>query len=371
MTDQHTHEYWMSQALKLARRGLYSTAPNPRVGCVVVKDNLLVAEGWHEFTGGPHAEINAINSATIMPGSDFYVTLEPCSHQGKTPPCVDALINLRPRRVIIGMQDPNPVVAGQGVEKLRQAGVEVIANMLETQARELNVGFNSRFEKQRPFVRLKMATSLDGRTALKNGKSQWITGEAARKDVQFLRARASAILTSASTVLADNPSLDVRLSVDDLVQQCDVRQPVRVIIDSQLRLTGKEKAFHCGGEVWIYTLNADEKKHRQLQAAGADITLFNSADQQINLKQLLTDLASREINEVHTECGQALAGALLQQRLVDEIVLYMAPKLLGSAALGLFDLGELTDMNSIQRCKINQVRTIGEDFRITLTPEQN
>jgi len=371
MSDQHTHEYWMSQALKLACHGLYSTAPNPRVGCVVVKNNLLVAEGWHEFTGGPHAEINAINNAKIEPGCDFYVTLEPCSHQGKTPPCVDALINLKPLRVIIGMQDPNPLVAGQGLEKLRQAGIEVIANVLKTQARELNCGFISRFEKKRPFVRLKMASSLDGRTALNNGKSQWITGEAARKDVQFLRARASAILTSASTVLADNPSLDVRLSVDDLAQQCDVRQPVRVIIDSQLHLTGKEKVFRCGGAVWVYTINNDEEKHKQLQAAGADITLLNGADQQLGLKQLLTHLASREINEVHTECGQTLAGALLQQGLVDEIVLYMAPKLLGSAARGLFELGELTDMDSIQRCKINQVRTIGEDIRITLTPEQN
>lgn len=371
MTDQRTHEYWMSQALKLARRGFYSTHPNPRVGCVVVKEAALVASGWHEFTGGPHAEINAINSATIAPGSDFYITLEPCSHQGKTPPCVDALINLKPRRVIIGMQDSNSLVAGQSVEKLRQVGVEVISNMLESQARELNCGFISRFEKQRPFVRLKMACSLDGRTALNNGKSQWITGEAARKDVQFLRARSSAILTSATTVLDDDPSLNVRLSNDDLVQQCEVRQPVRVIIDSQLRLTGKEKIFRSDGVVWIYTLNSSEEKHRQLQAAGADVTLFDSSDQQIDLKQLLTHLASREINEVHSECGQTLAGALLQQELVDEIVLYMAPILLGSAARGLFDLGELTDMNSSQRCKINQVRTIGEDIRITLTPEQN
>jgi len=371
MPDQHIHEYWMSQALRLARRGLYSTAPNPRVGCVVVKDGVLVAEGWHEFTGGPHAEINAINNAKIKPGSDFYVTLEPCSHQGKTPACVDALLKLNPSRVIVAMADPNPLVAGQGLEKLLLNKVEVICGVLKTQARELNSGFISRFEKQRPFVRLKMASSLDGKTALNNGKSQWITGEAARRDVQFLRARASAILTSASTVLADNPSLDVRLSADDLAQQCDVRQPVRVIVDSQLRLTGKEKVFHCGGEIWIYTLNSDDEKRKQLQAAGAEVTVLNSADQQINLKQLLMHLASREINEIHTECGQTLAGALLQQGLVDEIVLYMAPKLLGSAARGLFDLGELTDMNAIQRCKINQIRTIGDDIRITLTPEQN
>lgn len=371
MTDQRTHEYWMSQALRLARRGLYSTAPNPRVGCVVVKDDLLIAQGWHQITGGPHAEINAINNASIQLGSDFYVTLEPCSHQGKTPPCVDALVKLQPRRVIIAMQDPNPLVAGQSIEKLKAAGIEVVSGVLQAQARELNCGFIARFEKKRPFVRLKMASSLDGRTALKNGKSQWITGEAARKDVQFLRARSSAILSSAITVLDDEPSLNVRLSNDDLVQQCDVRQPVRVIIDSKLCLTGREKIFHCGGEVWIYTSNTNNAKHRQLKAAGANITLLGSNDQQIDLKQLLIHLASREINEVHTECGQTLAGALLQQGLVDEIVLYMAPMLLGSAARGLFELGELTDMNSRQRCKINQIRSIGDDIRITLTPEQN
>ena len=369
MTNLQSHEYWMSQALQLARRGLFSTAPNPRVGCVVVQENQLISEGWHEFAGGPHAEINAINKTSIKPGCDFYITLEPCSHQGKTPPCVDALIKLQPRRVIIGMQDPNPLVAGQGIGKLRQEGIEVISNVLEAQVHELNSGFISRFEKKRPFVRLKMASSLDGRTALKNGKSQWITGESARQDVQYYRARASAILSSAATVLADDPSLNVRLSQNDLDQQCGVRQPARVIIDSQLRLTGNEKIFNCDGDVWVYTLNADEEKHRLLREAGADVTLLKSENKQLDLKQLLIHLASREINEIHTECGQSLAGALLRYGLVDEILLYMAPTLLGNQARGLFDLGELTEMNSRLRCKINQIRTIGDDIRITLTPE--
>ena len=371
MTDQPPHEYWMAEALRQARRGLYSTHPNPRVGCVVVKDRQLLCAGFHALTGGAHAEVNALKQIESASDCDVYITLEPCSHHGRTPPCVDALIAAKPARVIVAMQDPNPRVAGQGLEKLRLAKIEVICGVLEEQARALNCGFVSRFENKRPFVRLKMAASLDGKTALNNGESQWITGEAARRDVQFLRARASAILTSASTVLDDNPTMNLRLSKNELAQQCDVKQPVRVIIDSQLRLTGKEKIFQSGGEIWIYTLNANEKEHRQLQAAGADITLLQSTDLRVNLKQLMTDLASREINEVHSECGQTLAGALLQQGLVDEIVLYMAPKLLGSAARGLFELGELTDMNSARRCKINQIRTIGEDIRITLTPEQS
>lgn len=369
MSNLANNEYWMSQALQLARKGLYSTVPNPRVGCVVVKDNTLLAEGWHEYAGGPHAEINAINNADIEPGCDIYITLEPCSHHGKTPPCVDALIKLIPAKVIISMQDPNPLVGGEGIARLKQAGVEVITGVLEPQARELNCGFISRFENKRPFIRLKMASSLDGRTALSNGESLWITGEAARRDVQFLRARSSAILTSAATVLGDDPRLDVRLSKQALKQQVDVRQPVRVVVDSKLRLSGEEKIFEQDGAVWIYTLNADRDRHQQLVAAGADITVFDGVEDRIDLSHLFEHLASREINEVHTECGQTLAGALMREKLVDELVLYMAPKLLGSQARGLLDLGELTEMDSTPKCKIKQLRSLGEDIRITLTPE--
>ena len=241
------HQRWMAQALQLARKGLYSTHPNPRVGCVVVKESKPVARGWHEFTGGPHAEINAISNNQVPPGCDFYVTLEPCSHHGKTPPCVDALIKRQPGRVIIAMQDPNPLVAGAGIAKLQAAGIEVVSGVLESEARLLNPGFVSRLEKGRPFVRLKMATSLDGRTALKNGESQWITGESARLDVQRLRARSSAILSSAKTIKDDNPSLNLRLSKSDLDQNTEVRQPVRVIVDAKLQLTGNEKVFQTGG----------------------------------------------------------------------------------------------------------------------------
>lgn len=369
MPNLANNEYWMSRALQLARKGLYSTAPNPRVGCVIVRDNILVAEGWHEYTGGPHAEINAINHADIEPGSEIYVTLEPCSHHGKTPPCVEALLNLKPAKVIIAMQDPNPQVSGNGIDQLKQAGIEVITGVLEVQARELNCGFISRFENKRPYIRLKMAGSLDGRTALSNGKSQWITGEKARRDVQFMRARSSAILSSAATVLADSPSLSVRLSAEELNQQREVSQPVKVIVDSGLRLSGQEKIFEQGGAVWIYTLIADKDRHRPLLAAGADITVLEDLDGHINLNALTEHLASREINEIHTECGQTLAGALMREKLVDELVLYLAPQFLGSQARGLLDLGELTEMDFTPKCKIKQLRSVGEDIRITLTPE--
>jgi len=370
MPEQQTHEYWMAQAIRQARRGLYTSHPNPRVGCVVVKDNELVATGFHEYAGGPHAEVNALGQGRTATGCDIYVSLEPCSHHGKTPPCVDALIAAKPARVIVAMQDPNPLVAGQGIEKLRLAKIDVVCGVLEEQARALNCGFISRFENKKPFVRLKMATSLDGKTALNNGESQWITGEAARRDVQFLRARASAIITSAATVLSDDPSLDIRLSKNDLNHLREVRQPVRVVVDSKLTLGGQEKLFRQGGPVWIYTQCSDQNKFKALKAAGAEIILSRPTKSgNIDLNQMMQDLAEREINEVHTECGQSLAGALLQQGLVNELVIYIAPTILGSQARGAFEIGELTDMNKQLRCKIIQVRNIGDDLRITLVPE--
>ena len=367
MTRPSNHQYWMAQALQLARKGFYSTDPNPRVGCVIVKDQTLIAQGWHEFTGGPHAEVNAINSAPVAEASNIYVTLEPCSHQGRTPPCVDELIKLKPESVVIAMRDPNPAVAGEGIAKLEAAGIKVVSGVLEIEARALNSGFISRMEKNRPFVRLKMAMSLDGRTALKNGQSQWVSGEAARIDVQRLRARSSAILTSASTVIDDNPSLNLRLSKQDLGQDIDVRQPQRVIIDSQLRLSGKEKLFRSGGEVWIYTLNDNEKSIEDLSAAGAQVTVLeNKNEKHINLVELMSHLADREVNELHTECGQTLAGALLQQGLVDEMVIYMAPKVMGNQARGCFELGEITQMSHSLDCSFEEIRRIGDDMRLTL-----
>ncbi|MFT5658359.1 MAG: diaminohydroxyphosphoribosylaminopyrimidine deaminase [Gammaproteobacteria bacterium] len=367
----YSHEYWMAKALQLARNGLYSVDPNPSVGCVIVKDNVCVSEGWHEFRGGPHAEINAINNQVMPKGCQIYVSLEPCSHLGKTPPCVDVLISLNPASVVIATQDPNPLVAGKGIAKLETAGIEVTCGVLEKEARHLNRGFMSRMERNRPFLRVKMASSLDGRTALSNGVSQWISGEPARLDVQRLRARSSAILTSARTVIADDPAMNVRLSNAALGQTIEVRQPIRVIVDSKLSLTGTERIFSTGGQIRIITANTNPIEQARLTQAGAEVIVLDNTPQngKIDLTQMMQYLASIEINEVHTECGQHLAGALIQQRLVDEIVLYMAPCFLGNKAQGLFDLGDITQMKDRLDFQVSDMRNLGEDIRLTLTPE--
>jgi len=366
------HHRWMAEALRQARKGLYSTHPNPRVGCVIVRQGEMLSAGWHEYTGGHHAEVNALAGVEIPPGADFYVSLEPCSHHGRTPPCVDALIAAAPARVIVAMQDPNPDVSGRGLEQLRGSGIEVISGVLESQARELNPGFIKRMEQRMPFVSIKMALSLDGRSALNNGVSKWITGEPARRDVQFLRARSSAILSSAQTVLADNPSLNLRLSKAELEQDCDVRHPVRVLVDSKLRLSGNEKVFSTTGEIWIYTCSGDTKaKARLLDRNALVIDLAGDDSGQVSLSAMLADMAQRGINEVHTECGSRLAGALIEQQLADQIALYLAPHLLGDSARGGFDLGELTAMEQRKPCRICDIRQVGEDLRLTLNLNQD
>jgi len=370
MSSAQPHQYWMAAALREARKGLYSTPPNPRVGCVVVREEKILASGWHEYTGGPHAEINALESAQLPPGTSVYVTLEPCSHHGRTPPCVDALVAARPERVIVAMADPNPKVSGRGLARLRDQGIDVIEGVLESEARALNPGFIKRMQQGLPFLRIKMASSLDGRTALANGVSQWITGTAARRDVQFLRARACAILSSAQTVLQDDPSLNLRLSAADLGQTRTPRQPVRVIVDSKLRLDGTQKLFDGEGDVWIYTTRDDSARVERLVEAGAEVIRIDAdARGQVDLTRMLQDLARREINEIHGECGAGLAGALLVQGLVDEIVLYLAPHLLGSAARGIFDLGELTQMEQRRPCRLVDTRQLGDDLRLSLNPE--
>ena len=362
------HHYWMAEALRQARKGLYSTPPNPCVGCVIVVDDVMLASGWHGYSGGPHAEVNALQAAEIPVGGDVYVTLEPCSHHGKTPPCVDALIEAKPARVIVAMQDPNPQVSGRGLQQLRDQGIEVIVGVLEAEARNLIRGFSKRMEQAVPFVSIKMALSLDGRSALKNGSSQWITSAPARQDVQFLRARAGAILTSAQTVLEDDPSLNVRLSKQELKQIFEVRQPVRVVLDSRLRLSGSEKLFTIPGDIWIYSLSEDADRKQRLEARGATvIPITGNESGQIDLHAMLQDLAQRGINDLHSECGQRLAGALIKQGLADQLVVYLAPHLLGSAARGGFDLGELTAMEQRKTCSMRDIRQFGEDLRLTLS----
>ena len=377
-TDQYslnatTHLSFMARAITLARKGQYTTHPNPRVGCVLVKDEQIIAEGYHQRAGGPHAEIVALQAAgEAAKGATAYVTLEPCSHTGRTPPCADALVRAGVSIVVIAMQDPNPCVAGSGIARLKAAGIQVIYGVMEAEARVLNPGFIRRMEHGLPFVRLKMATSLDGRTALASGESKWITGAAARRDVQFWRARSDAIMTGINTVIADDPSLNVRLSAKELGIEGEVIQPVRVIMDSQLRCPTDSQLFSLPGETLIYTKRYNSDKVYELEQAGAKVVVLESADPtaRLSLEAVLRDLAKRETNEIHIEAGSILAGQLLEAGLASELLLYMAPHLLGSDAMGAFRLPKLQQMQDRINLKIQDIRAIGEDWRIIAALEQ-
>ncbi len=351
-----TDSQWMARALQLAELGLNTTSPNPRVGCVLVKNGKNIGEGWHQRAGEPHAEVLALRAAgTATQGATAYVTLEPCCHFGRTPPCAGALIAAGISRVVVAMQDPNPLVSGQGIAALRAAGIEVECGLMETTARELNIGFFSRMTRGLPWVRSKIAASLDGRTALANGTSQWITGEAARHDVQRWRARSCAVLTGVGTVLADDPQLNVRIDVD--------RQPLRVVVDSALRISADAKIIQGG--VLIFTACNDISKHTALQARGAQVVLLPGANNRVGLSAMLRDLAQRGINEVLVEAGRTLNGALLKAGLVDELVVYLAPQLLGDGARGMANLGELTQLEQRMNLVWQDVRQVGNDLRIT------
>lgn len=355
------HEY-MARAMQLAARGLYTTDPNPRVGCVIVKDKQVVGEGWHVRAGEAHAEIHALQQAgEKAKGATVYVSLEPCCHHGRTPPCSDALIAAQVSRVVVAMQDPNPLVAGNGMRQLQNAGIQVEAGLLESQAKALNPGFIQRMQTRRPFVRNKLAMSLDGRTAMANGESKWITSEAARQDVQRLRARSSAIMTGVGTVLADDPALSVRLP--------DVeRQPLRVIIDTNLSTPVNAKLLTEPGQTVIMTANSDTDMHDTLRKAGAEVVQVGTDAQAIDLHVVLARLADRKVNEVLLETGATLSGAMLEARLIDEMVIYMAPLLMGDAARGLYRLPHLQQMADRIDLDIREVRSVGKDLRITVTP---
>lgn len=354
---------FMASALRYARRGVYTTSPNPNVGCVIVKDNQEIAVGWHQKAGEAHAEINALNRAgDNASGATAYVTLEPCSHHGKTGPCADALIAAGIAKVYVAMKDPNPLVAGQGIERLQQAGIEVQVGLLEARARLLNQGFIKRMETGLPFVRIKMAMSLDGRTAMASGESQWVTGPAAREDVQRYRARSSAILTGIGTVLADDPSLNVRL--DEAGYNGDIRQPLRVILDTHGRLPATAKLLNLEGQVLLIT--ADKSKlfdHKNLLVE--EVALKNG---KLDLQQVMQVLVRYQINEVHVEAGSVLCGALLNENLVDEIIVYMASHLMGDNAQGLFSLPDIETMQQRINLKIEDIRAVGDDWRITAKP---
>ena len=348
---------WMAHALRLAELGLCTTSPNPRVGCVLVREGKLIAKGWHKRAGEPHAEVHALHAAgESASGATAYVTLEPCSHHGRTPPCADALIAAGVRRVVVAMQDPNPLVAGQGIARLRAAGIDVECGLMEDAARELNIGFFSRMTRGTPWVRSKIAASLDGRTALANGSSKWITGDAARHDVQHWRARSCAVLTGIGTVLADDPQLNVRESTTE-------RQPLRVVVDSGLRISPGARILQDGPTL-IYTACADTEKQQSLITRGAEVVILAGADGKVDLSEVLQNLGKRGINEVLVEAGHTLNGSLMQAGLVDELVLYCAPQLLGDAARGMVEIGELTQLSQRIALQWNDVRQVGNDLRI-------
>jgi len=357
----------MSRALLLAKRGIYSTDPNPRVGCVIVQGTERIGEGWHIRAGEGHAEVNALRDAgENIQAATVYVTLEPCSHFGRTSPCSQALIDAGVARVVVAMLDPNPLVAGKGVQQLKDAGIQVESGLLEQQAEALNPGYLKRMRTGQPWVRCKLAMSLDGRTAMASGESQWITSAAAREDVHRLRARSSAILTGSGTVTSDNPSMTAR--GDEAAQRSE--QPLRVIVDSELKVSPQSAIFREQGTVRIFTL-ADCAPNRQkaLHDVGAEVVMLPARDSRVDLTAVMHDLAESQVNEVMVEAGAGLAGALLQAKLLDEIIIYMAPILMGDTARGLFQLPGLKSMAQRVPLHIDDVRQVGVDWRFTIRPD--
>jgi diaminohydroxyphosphoribosylaminopyrimidine deaminase / 5-amino-6-(5-phosphoribosylamino)uracil reductase len=348
---------FMTRAIDLARLGLLTTTPNPRVGCVIVKDGTVVGEGWHRRAGEPHAEVVALGEAGGRArGATVYVTLEPCSHFGRTPPCVEALIEARVGRVIAAMEDPNPKVNGRGLTRLREAGVDVRCGLLQHEATELNIGFVSRMSRARPWVRLKVATSLDGLTALPDGSSQWITGEAARRDGHAWRARACAILTGIGTVRDDDPQLDVRLVETS-------RQPIKVLVDSRLGIDLDAKLLK-GAPTWIVCAVENPGKERELRDRGCEVIRLPDAQGKVDLAALMTELAARGLNEVHVEAGYKLNGSLVRADVVDELLAYVAPALLGKG-LGMFALDAPAELAQRRQLRFTDVERLGPDLRLT------
>ena len=351
----------MARALRLAAEGLYTAHPNPRVGCVIAKGEKVLGEGFHARTGGPHAEAKALAVAgTAAAGATAYVTLEPCCHQGRTPPCTEALIKAGIARVVIGAGDPNPAVDGGGLARLKAAGLEVQAKVLAEECAALNAGFNSRMQRRRPLVRIKQALSLDGRTALANGMSEWISGPASRADVQRWRARSSAILTGIGTVLADDPSLNVRDPAIDITAQ-----PVRIIVDSQLQTPPDAKLLGLAGETRVIAATEDDARCRALTEAGAIVEYLPNTGGRVDLKALLARLAELEVNELLVEAGPVLNGALVEAGLVDELLVYQAAHVLGNDARGAFAFPELQRMNDRYAFRLCDVRRTGEDLRLS------
>lgn len=356
---------WMERALALARGALYVTAPNPRVGCLIVRDGIVLGSGATQATGQAHAEIMALRDADRhghdVAGATVYVTLEPCSHHGRTPPCVDALVKARPARVVIAMQDPNPAVSGRGIARLRDAGIDVSTHILAEQALELNPGFVARMVRQTPWVWLKLAASMDGYIALPDGESKWITGAAARADGHHWRARSCVVLTGLGTVLADDPLLNVR-AVDT------PRQPVRAIVDTRFEVPETAR-FLDGNRVWVFTCRDDPAKAQRLAEKNVEVVCLPMQHSGVDLGSMLQWMASRDINEVHVEAGSRLSGAFLDADYVDELLLYMAPTLLGQG-IPMAQLNPLTSLAHAQRFQFTDMTPIGSDVRLCLRHPQ-
>ncbi|AIR65448.1 bifunctional diaminohydroxyphosphoribosylaminopyrimidine deaminase/5-amino-6-(5-phosphoribosylamino)uracil reductase RibD [Cedecea neteri] len=363
-------EQFMARALELAKRGRFTTAPNPNVGCVIVKDGKIVGEGFHFRAGEPHAEVHALRMAGEQArGATAYVTLEPCSHHGRTPPCCDALIAAGVSRVVAAMQDPNPQVAGRGLYRLQQAGIEVSHGLMMNEAEALNRGFLKRMRTGFPYIQLKLGASLDGRTAMASGESKWITSPQARRDVQRQRARSAAILSSDATVLADNPSLTVRWDELDSVSQAiyaeqDLRQPIRIVLDRQNRVTPQHQIIANPGQTWLARSQADEQPWPE----DVEQLLVPEHNGHLDLVVLMMQLGKRQVNSVWVEAGATLAGALLQAGLVDELIVYVAPKLLGNDARGLCELPGLEKLADAPEFSFSEVRQVGPDLCLHLTP---
>lgn len=353
----------MRRALELAQRGLYTTDPNPRVGCVLVRDGQVLGEGWHERAGEAHAEVNALRAAAgPAAGATAYVTLEPCAHTGRTPPCVQALIGARVARVVYASADPNPLVNGAGAAALRAAGIDTLGEVLEQEARALNPGFFKRMHTGLPWVRVKLGASLDGRTALANGASRWVTGPAARQDAQRFRARSSVVLTGSGTVLADDPALNVRIDGA-------TRQPLRVVLDSELRVPPQARMFDREGPALVFTASTDAAARAELTRRGVLVqTVARAAHGGLALAEVLRLLAEREANEIWVEAGARLAGALLAARLVDELIVYLAPSLLGPGARALVELPDITRLEQRLRLQFTECQPVGPDLRLTAVP---
>jgi diaminohydroxyphosphoribosylaminopyrimidine deaminase / 5-amino-6-(5-phosphoribosylamino)uracil reductase len=369
MTFSDLDRGYMQRALALAERGRYTTDPNPRVGCLIVRDGEVVGEGWHERAGQPHAERHALARAVEQArGATCYVTLEPCSHTGRTGPCADALIEAGVSRVVVAMQDPNPLVAGQGLARLRAAGIAVECGLLEDEARALNPGFIKRMETGLPLVRVKLAMSLDGRTAMASGESKWITGAEARHQVQRLRARSSAIITGIGTVLADNPALTVR--VEDWPDQDypgPVRQPLRVVLDRRLQMPLDAQLLKTPGEVLVIS-QAAPAMMAALRERGVEVLPLPGSGSGTDLRELLRLLGERGCNEVLVEAGATLAGAFVREQLFDELVVFMAPTLLGSSARPLISLPEIATMAEQRRLQLTDVQRVGQDLCLCYRP---